>query len=296
MKFAVIILLLRLFALVPFSLARRIGRCLGNLCWLFNTRMAQTTRTNLALCFPDRDEKERNKLGRESLQHTFQAILETGAVWLWPYPKTLHLILAVEGLDLLHAAKAAGKGVIVMSPHIGNWEILGLYLATCECGPTSQLYQALESKSLDALIHTARSRSGAQMVATDNKGIGVLLRTLRNGEIVGILPDQVPAENGGEFAPFFNTPTLTMSLLNRLQQKTGAEIIVGRAVRTKRDNKEGFIIRFNSPEPSIYAEHMSEALAGLNHTIEKMIADNPEQYGWEYKRFKRQPQGMKRIY
>jgi Kdo2-lipid IVA lauroyltransferase/acyltransferase len=295
MKSAVIILLLRIFALLPFSLARKIGRRLGDLCWLFNTRMARTTRTNLALCFPDLDKSARDKLGRRSLQHTFQAILETGAVWLWPFPKTLHLILGVEGLELLRAAKAAGKGVIVMSPHIGNWEILGLWLATCGCGPTSQLYQALESKPLDALIHKARSRSGAKMVATDSKGIGELLRTLRKGEIVGILPDQVPAASGGEFAPFFGIPALTMTLLNRLQQKTGAEVLVACAIRES-NNKEGFIIKFRAAAPEIYAEHMPSAIAGLNKTIEQVVLQDAEQYGWEYKRFKRQPPGMNRIY
>jgi KDO2-lipid IV(A) lauroyltransferase len=217
-------------------------------------------------------------------------------VWLWPFPKTLDLIIGVEGLDLLRAAKAAGKGVIVMSPHIGNWEILGLWLATCGCGPTSQLYQALDSKPLDSLIHKARSRSGAKMVATDNKGIGELLRTLRKGEIVGILPDQVPAASGGEFAAFFNVPALTMTLLNRLQQKTGAAVLVACAIRAKSGNREGFVIKFKPASPEIYAEHMPGAVAGLNKTIEQVVLENPEQYGWEYKRFKRQPQGMKRVY
>lgn len=296
MKSAVIIFLLRIFALLPLSVARKLGRSLGRLSWLLNTRMAQTTRTNIGLCFPDLDETARNTLARNSLQHTFQAILETGAVWLWPAPKTLDLILAVEGLELLQEAKDAGNGVLVISPHIGNWEILGLYLNTCGCGPTSQLYQALDAKPLDELVYKARSRSGARMVATDNKGIGELLRALRKSEIVGILPDQVPAPNGGDFAPFFGIPALTMTLLNKLQQKTGARILVASAMREQRDGKEGFVIRFRHPAPDIYAELMPDALKGLNHSIEDLINTCPEQYGWEYKRFKRQPAGSKRFY
>jgi Kdo2-lipid IVA lauroyltransferase/acyltransferase len=296
MKSAVIILLLRIFALLPFSVARKVGRLLGRLSWMGNTRMAQTTRTNLKLCFPDLDEDARNRLAKNSLQHTFQAILETGAIWLWPASRTLNLVLAVEGLELLQEAKKEGKGALVISPHIGNWEILGLYLNTCGCGPTSQLYQALESKPLDEVIYKARSRSGAKMVATDNKGIGELLRALRKGEIVGILPDQVPAPSGGEFAPFFQIPALTMTLLNKLQQKTDAKILVASAIREKRDGKEGFIIRFKPPAALIYAEHMPDALRGLNQSIEELIKAYPEQYGWEYKRFKRQPEGAQRLY
>ena len=134
------------------------------------------------------------------------------------------------------------------------------------------------------------------MVATDNKGIGELLRTLRKGEIVGILPDQVPTASGGDFAPFFNIPALTMTLLNRLQQKTGAAVLVACAIRGKSESREGFVIKFRAASPDIYAEHMPDALAGLNQTIEQVVLENPEQYGWEYKRFKRQPQGMKRVY
>lgn len=296
MKSAAVIFLLRMFALLPFSIARKVGRASGSLCWRLKTRMAQTTRTNLALCFPSLNEVERDALARRSLEHTFQAILETGAVWLWPHVKTLNLILAVEGLHLLQAASAAGKGVIVMSPHIGNWEILGLWLNTCGCGPTSQLYQALESPALNSLVFKARSRSGAKMVATDNKGIGELLRALRRGEIVGILPDQVPTPGSGEFAPFFAIPALTMTLLNRLQQKTGAAVLVARAIRDARDGKEGFVIKFSEAVPEIYAEQMPIALTGLNLTIEQVVKENPEQYGWEYKRFKRQPDGAPRIY
>ena len=296
MKSKATILLIKLFALLPFPVARKLGRWLGSLCWSCNTRMAQTTRTNLAVCFPELDAVQRAELGRNSLQHTFQAILETGSVWLWPAPKTFELILAVEGLELLRTAKAAGNGVLVISPHIGNWEILGLYLNACGCGPTSQLYQALESNALDAVIYKARSRSGAKMVATDNRGVGELLRALKKGEIVGVLPDQVPIASGGEFAPFFNIPALTMTLLNRLQQKTGAQILVASAIRGKQDNKEGFVIQFSAPPEEIYAEDMQSALTGLNRAIEQVVNKNPEQYGWEYKRFKRQPEGWPPIY
>ncbi len=296
MKSALTILLLRMFAFLPLLVARKIGECSGSICWLLNTRMAQTTRTNLALCFPNLDQKARNTLAQKSLQHTFQTIFEAGAIWLWPAPKTLELVLAVEGLELLQNAKAAGKGVLVLAPHIGNWETLGLYLNTCGCGPTSQLYQALESKSLEAVIHKARSRSGARMVATNDKGIAELLRTLRKGEIVAILPDQVPIASGGEFAPFFSMPALTMTLLNKLQQKTGAEVVVACAIRDKQNNKNGFVIKFTAPEPGIYAEHMSDALVGMNRSIEKAATKHPEQYQWEYKRFKRQPEGVAKVY
>jgi Kdo2-lipid IVA lauroyltransferase/acyltransferase len=292
MKEALLIVLLRLLALLPLSVARAVGRLMGRLCYAAQRRMAQTTVTNIALCFPALSAAEQQQLAQQSVQHTFQAICETGAVWLWPAERSLGLIKRVEGLPLLQAAVAAGKGALVLAPHLGNWEIFGLYLNACDCGQSSQLYQAPNSPALDKLIYQARSRAGARMVATDTKGVAELLKALRNGEIVGILPDQVPPESGGEFAPFFGVPALTMTLFNRLQQKTGARIVVGYAKR----EADGFAVIFREPAAEIYATDMRTALTALNQSIEAVVQEAPEQYQWEYKRFKRQPEGRPKLY
>lgn len=292
MKEALLILLLRLLALLPLRIARVFGSVLASLCWLMGRRMADTTLVNLTLCFPDLTQAQRVALGKESLRHTFQTITETGAAWLWPAERTLGLIHHVEGLDLLQQAITEGKGALVLAPHLGNWEIFGLYLNVCGCGQTSQLYQAPDSPALDRLIYQARSRAGAHMVATGNKGVGELLKALRNDEIVGILPDQVPPESGGEFAPFFGVPALTMTLFNRLQQKTGAKVVVGFARR----DAEGFTIVFREPDAAIYSDDAQVALDALNRSIENVVQEAPAQYQWEYKRFKRQPAGAPRPY
>ena len=285
MKEAALILFLRLLALLPLRAVRAMGTGLARLCWLLQPRMARTTLTNLALCFPTLSEAERRTLAQASLQHTLQTICEAGAVWLWPAAKTLSLVGDVEGLALLQAAKATGNGVLVVAPHLGNWEIFGLYLNVCGCGQSSQLYQAPDSLALDKLIYQARSRAGAHMVNTDTKGVAELLKTLRRGEIVGMLPDQVPPDSGGEFAPFFGNNALTMTLLNRLQEKTGARVVIGYARR----QQDGFRIVFREPPPAVYSEDLPTALAALNHSVEAVVLEAKEQYQWEYKRFKRQP-------
>ncbi len=287
MKEAALILFLRLMALMPLSVARSCGRLLGALAHVSGTRMRHTTDTNLALCFPALPPEQRTRLAKSSLSHTFQTICETGAVWLWPAARALGLVSDVDGLGLLQSAKAAGKGVLVLAPHLGNWEIFGLYLNVCGCGQSSQLYQAPNSPALDKLIFSARSRAGAHMVNTDNKGVAELLKALRNGEIVGILPDQVPPASGGAFAPFFGVPALTMTLFNRLQQKTGARVVIGYARR----EGAGFRIVFRAPDAAIYEEDPAQSLAALNRSIEMVVNEVPAQYQWEYKRFKRQPEG-----
>jgi KDO2-lipid IV(A) lauroyltransferase len=294
MKSRLLIVFLHVLSWLPLRVARGLGALLADLCWMTHSRMARTTRTNLSLCFPELGTEARSQLVRQSLRNTFMTITETGAVWLWPVQRSLGLIRQVEGLHLLQEAHAQGRGVIVLAPHLGNWEIFGLYLNTCGCGQSSQLYQAPDDKRLDALIFRARSRAGARMVATDNKGVGELLQTLRRGEVVGILPDQVPPDSGGEFAPFFGVPALTMTLACRLQQKTGARIVMACARRQVAEG--GFKVIIQTPDPDIYAEHMPVALKAMNRSIETLLATAPEQYQWEYKRFKRQPAGQHRPY
>jgi KDO2-lipid IV(A) lauroyltransferase len=292
MKEAALILFLRFLALLPLGAVRALGALLAKLCWMLQTRMARTTLTNLELCFPALSAQERQALAKASLKQTFQTITEAGAVWLWPAARILGLVTEVEGLGLLQAAKAENRGVLLLGPHLGNWEVLGLFLNACGCGPISLLYQAPDSPALDRLIFKARSRTGAKMVATDNKGVAELLKTLRAGEIVGLLPDQVPPDSGGEFAPFFGKPALTMTLLNRLQQKTGARVVTGYAKRIE----GGFRMIFREPVPEIHASDLPTALAALNRSVEAVVMEAPSQFQWEYKRFKRQPAGSQPPY
>jgi KDO2-lipid IV(A) lauroyltransferase len=288
MKITLLKLFIHILSLLPLPVSRILGRWIGWLAWITNTRMARTTRTNLRLCFPDRDRDSLEKLGRASLQHTLQTIMEAGAIWLWSPQRTLGLIHSVTGQGLLENAAAEGRGVLVIAPHLGNWELFGLYLNNCGCGQSWQLYQPPASGELDDFILQARSRGGARMVPTDNRGVGELLKALKRGEIAGILPDQVPPDSGGEFAPFFGKPALTMTLFNRLQQKTGARVLVGVALR----HGAGFEIRLSAPHPEVYAKDMPSALKALNQSIEQVVQENTAQYQWEYKRFKRQPDGL----
>ncbi len=296
MKTIILKFFLRSLALLPLGMARSLGALIGKVSWLMSSRMAQTTCINLAMCFPELEQSKRKLLGKASIINTCQTISECGAAWSWPAEKIMEHIFEVEGLELLQRSQAGGKGSVVLAPHLGNWEVFGVYLNTCGCGQSSQLYQAPRSKALHELIYSARSRVGAKLVATDTRGVAMLLKALKSGEIVGILPDQVPPESGGDFAPFFGKQVLTMSLVSRLIQKTGASAVIGCAVRVRFGNKAGWKIIFREPDNNIYAGHITESLVGLNASIENVVNEFPEQYQWEYKRFKRLPPGEKRPY
>lgn len=296
MKSNVLIAFLKGLSVLPLGAIRTIGWIIGAISALFPSRMMATTRTNIELCFPNLDANSRNKLANSSMINTYQTAAEGAAAWLWPPAKVLNHILEVVGLDLLEAAKADGHGVVVLAPHLGNWEVFGLYLNNCGCGSSSQLYQAPRDKRMDRMIFTARSRGGATMVDTSNKGVAMLLKALKRGEIVGILPDQVPLESGGEFAPFYGRQALTMTLVSRLIAKTGAKAVLGYAQRINGGKGHGWKVIFREVSTKIYAEHITDSLAALNASVESAANECPQQYQWEYKRFRRVPPGESRPY
>lgn len=272
-------------SLLPLEMARTVGKLLGYCAYLSKSRPYQTTLTNLKLCYPDMSESERHRLARKSLLNTGMTLAESGAVWLWPVDRIMGKILAIEGADLLEAARSRGKGVILLGPHHGNWELAGLYLSTL--GPCAQLYQPPKHAALDKLLYQARSRGSAMMYPATSKGVAAVLAALKNGEMCGILPDQIPAPGAGDFAPFFGQDAYTMTLISRLMQKTGASALLTYTRRVT----GGFVVVFRQPDPDIYAKHMPLALAGLNRTVEMAARDEPELYQWEYKRFRYQPEG-----
>ncbi len=287
--------LMHLLAWLPLPVLRGLGNLLGALGWRLGRKMVAVTRRNIDLCFPELEPARREALARDSVRETFRAIIEMPAVWLWPADRIIGRIHQVHGMDKLRQAHAQGKGVIVISPHLGNWELMGLYLNTCGCGPSSQLYQAPSDPLLDRLLFKARSRSGAKMVNTDTKGVAVLLSYLRRGEVVGILPDQVPPASGGIFAPFFGVDALTMTLVSRLLAKTGARIVLTVAKRVDQP-RAGFEVHILDFPEDIYSEDLLTSVSALNRGIENAIRLMPAQYHWEYKRFKRQPDGKPNLY
>jgi len=290
LKSGLSIVFIRLMALFPLEMARTVGKMLGYCAYLGRSRLYYTSQTNIQLCFPGLSGDERQALIKNSLMNTGMTLAESGAVWLWPVEKIMAKLLEIEGAELLNDARQSGRGLILIGPHHGNWELMGLYLSTL--GQCAQLYQPPKNAALDKLLYRARSRGSAAMYPANSKGVAAILAALKRGEMCGILPDQVPMPNAGKFAPFFGHDAYTMTLISRLLQKTGARALLTYARR----EKGGFRIIIQEPDPLIYAKHMQDALAGLNKTVEMAARDAVEQYQWEYKRFRYQPEGKQEPY
>ena len=214
---------LYIFAWIPLPISHGLGSLLGLLFRLFPNRIRAVTRTNIALCLPELSPAQQRRLVRRSLCETGKTLLETGALWLRPAPAVLRLVRQVDGLEHVEQALAAGRGLILATPHLGAWEVAGLYCAarydiTC-------LYRPLRMPGLEALVNHARSRAGGHYVPANARGIRTLFRTLEEGGTVAMLPDQEPQAGTGVFVPFFGIPAFTMVLLSRLTARNGAPIV-----------------------------------------------------------------------
>ncbi len=284
------VLTLNILGRLPLRCCRWLGHGIGQLSYWFKTKSYRITVANIAYCLPELNAQQQQQLVRNSLVHTATTMIEMAAIWHKPYTWMKQQITSIKGEELL-TPTADDQGIIIIAPHIGNWEVLGLYLPSVQ--HIVSLYQPPKMPELEPLIRAAREKTGGAVAATNRRGVSQILKHLRNGGMTGILPDQIPNDiNSGIHAPFFGKPALTMTLITNLIQKTQCRAVCGYAKRV--DN--GFELVFVPANEAIYSEDIHTSVLGLNLSIEACVRDIPEQYQWEYKRFRKQPKDMKNIY
>jgi KDO2-lipid IV(A) lauroyltransferase len=277
----------RLAAYLPLKWLHRLGSLLGQLfIWLPN-RERTITEINLRLCFPALSPMELKRLRDSSINAMGATLMEMAAIWFAPTKRVLAMVKQVTGSELLE--REQGQGLIILVPHLGCWEIIGLELPTHE--RVTSLYRPPRNRAYDTLVKQARERSGAVLVPTDATGVKRIYQTLREGGVTCILPDQQPrSDTGAVFAPFFGIPALTMLLTNRLARKTGAKVIYAYAERLA--GGRGYHIHYLPADEKLRDEQPEVAATALNQGIESIIRQLPEQYQWSYKRFQIQPDGL----
>jgi KDO2-lipid IV(A) lauroyltransferase len=275
--------LLRVAALLPLPLAHAIGSALGWLLWRIPGNSPRTiAERNLSLCFPEWPAAERDALLRQNLRETGKLLLELGPLWFWTGERVLALVgRAVPGEEALATAVRQKRGAILLTPHLGAWEMAGLYYSSRH--PLTILYRP-SRLGLDELSCQGRGRLGGKVVATDTSGVRALLTALRDGEVLGILPDQDPGQEGGMFAPFFGIAANTMTLVSRLALKTGVPVFLTWAERLPRG--QGFVLHLRALPEVTAAASLEKSTAALNRGVEAAIRSLPAQYLWAYKRFK----------
>jgi KDO2-lipid IV(A) lauroyltransferase len=271
-------LLLRLAAALPLPLLHLLGGWLGWLIYLASPRYRRHLKANLAqAAYTD------PVLLRSAIAEAGRGVLELPALWLRPHEAVADLVREVSGWELVEAARARGRGILFLTPHLGCFEITAQYYArrTQPESPLTVLYTPPKKKIIEPAMLAGRDRPGLRIAAPDLSGVRAMLRALKKGDAVGILPDQAPGVGQGEWTEFFGRPAYTMTLVDRLQQATGATVILAYAERLS--GGRGYALRLAAMPATVADERPARH---LNRAIESLVRRCPSQYYWGYNRYK----------
>ncbi|UAW98422.1 lysophospholipid acyltransferase [Halopseudomonas nanhaiensis] len=292
LKGAFIVGFLKLFSLLPFPLAQRLGAGVGWLMWALPNRSREVVRINLEHCMPELSETDRSDLIRRTLLDTGRSFAESACAWMWPPHKTLKLIKEVEGEHLLEEALAAETGLVCITSHLGNWEVLNHYYCS-KCSPVI-FYRPPKQKAVDDLLKRQRTQLGNKVAASTREGIISVMKEVRSGGAVGIPADPEPALKSGVFVPFFGVQALTSKFVPGMLKSGKARALFLHCIRLP-DNS-GFKVILEAAPEALYSSDEHEAVAVMSAVIERYVRTWPSQYMWSMKRFKKRPLGEKKWY
>jgi KDO2-lipid IV(A) lauroyltransferase len=212
-------------------------------------------------------------------------VMELPFLWMRAPDQPILPRLRFEGEGLLQAALARGKGVLLLTPHMGCFEVAAQGIAERFGAqrPITVLYRPARQPWLRELVKTSRERPQLRAAPATLAGVRQMIRALRQGEMVGLLPDQVPPEGMGVWAPFFGKSAYTMTLATRLVQQTGAELLLTWVERLPRG--QGYVQRFFAFGEVLPTDAV-EAATAINRAMERLILLCPQQYLWAYHRYK----------
>ena len=279
-----------LMSFLPLWLLRLIGGALGYCAGWLNMRPMKVARINLRLAQPQMSDKDVEKIGRKRLTHIGKMFCETPKIWRMSNKRLDKKIVEIEGLEYIDAALANDKGTIVIIPHYGNWEVIGMWLS--HRAPMTSLYKPPKQPLIEQWVKDSREVAGATLVPTNVRGVSAVMKALKRGEVTGILPDHQPPLGSGDFAPYFDFPALTMTLIHNLIQRTGSQAIICLAELVP----GGWKMIFKPVSEDLYSADQQTHLVALNRELESVALLKPEQYQWEYKRYRVRPDGNRHYY
>jgi KDO2-lipid IV(A) lauroyltransferase len=262
----------RLVARLPLRWSQAFGAALGRVALALSSGYQRKSADNLALAGLLDDERL-----RRAAEEAGRAAGETPFVWFGDDTR-VEALINVEGQEALDRARAVGRGVILLTPHLGCFEAAAR--AVARSGPITVLYKPPRLLAVRRLVEAGRASPGVRPVPASAAGVRGLLRALKRAEAIGVLPDQVPSDGDGVWAPFFGRPAYTMTLPQRLARATGASVLL--ACGERLPDGAGWRVRFEPLEGDAAPE-------AVNRAMETMIRRIPEQYFWGYNRYKTPP-------
>lgn len=273
-----LVFLFRFMSVFPLPVLHALGAGLGWLVYLASPSYRRRLRGNLALAGYE------NRLSA-AIAESGKAIAELPFVWCAPQERvTRHVTM--ENWELVQRQLDSGKGIVFLTPHLGCFELTAQQVSLRV--ELTVMYRPPRKSALKPLVEDARARQHMHLAPATLAGVRMLVKALKGGQPVGVLPDQVPQEGEGVWAPFFGRDAYTMTLPAKLAQLGKADILLVYAERLPRGR--GYAIRFVPFEGEL-AGTQAEQAATINRAMEQLIALCPSQYFWSYNRYKR-PQGV----
>lgn len=292
LKGALLVGALKTFALLPWSAVQWVGALIGWLMWKLPNRSREVVRINLAKCFPELAGDAREALVGRSLKGIGRSFTESACAWIWPPERSIALVRQVEGLEVLQQALATGKGVVGITSHLGNWEVLNHYYCK-QCNPII-FYRPPKQKAVDDLLRKQRVQLGNRVAPSTKEGILSVIKEVRKGGQVGIPADPEPAESAGIFVPFLGTRALTSKFVPNMLAGGKAVGVFLHALRLP--DGSGFKVILEAAPEAMYSTDTEVAVAAMSGVVERYVRAYPDQYMWSMKRFKKRPQGEARWY
>lgn len=267
--------LLKLVFKLPLPILHAAGVVVGWAMYLTDKKFSRRIRKNLLTVNIAANATVHKKLVHQTVQEIGKGLVESLAIWLNPQNRIVNWVKGCTGWEHVEQALASKKGIIFLTPHLGCYEITSQYVGANHA--LTILFRPPRTKWLLPIMSSGREQGKITLAETNMRGVRSLIRTLRNGGAIGILPDQVPSLGEGEWTDFFGTPAYTMTLASKLAETTGATVIMTFGERLAYG--QGYHLHFE-----LVGEDASPQ--AINHSIERLIILKPAQYLWSYQRFK----------
>ncbi|WP_024301385.1 lysophospholipid acyltransferase family protein [Pseudogulbenkiania sp. MAI-1] len=275
--------LLSLLARLPLSWLQGLGACLGRLTYHLSPRFAARLEENLRSSQIGKTYQVFQDLVKQSAAETGKGALELAIAWCREPDDIAAMVRHCSGWEHVEKALAAGHGIVFVTPHLGSYDIAGRYISSRLPFPLTAMYRPPKLAWLEPVMQAGRSRGKGKTAPATGAGVRVLMKALKSGEATIILPDQVPGNGEGVWAPFFGQPAYTMTLVPRLAQLSGVEVLLFTGERLPRG--AGFAVHIE-PLPEPFSGDKEQDATTLNRAVETLIRRYPAQYLWSYNRYK----------
>lgn len=280
---------------LPRRAARLVGGGLGLLSWALLARLRRVGRRNLQLALPEAGEAEHRRILRASFVAQGWQLAEFAQMRRYSAAQAQRFV-RYEGLENFLAARAPGRGVLVLTAHLGAWELSSFFHSLMGY-PMGIVIRRLDNPRVDALVNGIRTQHGNRVLHKDDFARG-LLKAMHGGETVGILMDTNMTPPQGVFVPFFGVEACTASGLARVALRSGAAVLPGFLLWEPAERR--YVLRFGPELPLIRSEDAdADALANtalFTRTLEDYIRRYPEQWLWVHRRWKTRPAGQRSLY